>query len=107
MSGIFRRNVGFIVFCILSIGILTGFVLLSQNSALAADNAPAVEPLQTEPAEAMTAAGSDNRGRFLIVSYLIPLFGLAGLAFTFWKSSWVARQDPGTPKMQRIVAEHF
>jgi K(+)-stimulated pyrophosphate-energized sodium pump len=34
----------------------------------------------------------------------IPLFGVAGLIYTFWKSAWVARQDPGTPRMQRIAA---
>jgi K(+)-stimulated pyrophosphate-energized sodium pump len=33
----------------------------------------------------------------------IPLFGVAGLIYTFWKSAWVARQDPGTPRMQRIA----
>ncbi|MCF7731313.1 MAG: sodium-translocating pyrophosphatase [Akkermansiaceae bacterium] len=36
--------------------------------------------------------------------YLIPAFGIVGLIFTFWKSAWVAKQDPGTPKMQRIAA---
>jgi K(+)-stimulated pyrophosphate-energized sodium pump len=38
------------------------------------------------------------------IAYLIPIFGLAGLAYTFWKSSWVAAQDPGTDKMKRIAA---
>jgi len=35
--------------------------------------------------------------------YLIPLFGLAGLAFTFWKSQWVSAQEVGTDKMARIA----
>jgi len=35
--------------------------------------------------------------------YLIPLLGLVGLAFTFWKSKWVASQDPGNEKMERIA----
>ncbi len=34
----------------------------------------------------------------------IPVFGLLALAFTFWRAAWVARQDPGTEKMQRIGA---
>jgi K(+)-stimulated pyrophosphate-energized sodium pump len=34
---------------------------------------------------------------------LIPLFGVLALAYTFWRSAWVARQDPGTEKMQRIA----
>jgi K(+)-stimulated pyrophosphate-energized sodium pump len=32
----------------------------------------------------------------------IPLFGLLALAYTFWRSAWVAKQDPGTEKMQQI-----
>lgn len=35
---------------------------------------------------------------------LVPLFGLLALAFTFWRASWISRQDPGTEKMQRIAA---
>jgi K(+)-stimulated pyrophosphate-energized sodium pump len=35
--------------------------------------------------------------------YLIPVFGLLALAYTFWRSAWVARQDPGNEKMQRIA----
>ncbi|MDP3851618.1 MAG: sodium-translocating pyrophosphatase [Luteolibacter sp.] len=34
---------------------------------------------------------------------LIPGFGLLALACTFWRAAWVARQDPGTEKMQRIA----
>jgi K(+)-stimulated pyrophosphate-energized sodium pump len=34
---------------------------------------------------------------------IIPAFGLLALAYTFWRSAWVARQDPGTEKMQRIA----
>ncbi|RPJ35113.1 MAG: sodium-translocating pyrophosphatase [Verrucomicrobiaceae bacterium] len=37
------------------------------------------------------------------LSFLIPAFGLVALAYTFWRSAWVARQDPGTEKMQRIA----
>lgn len=32
----------------------------------------------------------------------IPLFGILALIYTFWKSAWVARQDAGTEKMQKI-----
>jgi K(+)-stimulated pyrophosphate-energized sodium pump len=34
---------------------------------------------------------------------IIPVFGLLALAYTFWRSAWVARQDPGNEKMQRIA----
>ncbi len=37
-----------------------------------------------------------------IVFYL-PLAGLAGIIFMFWKSAWVTRQDVGTEKMARIA----
>lgn len=33
---------------------------------------------------------------------LIPLFGVLALAYTFWKSAWVSKQDPGTERMQQI-----
>ncbi|MCL4809549.1 MAG: sodium/proton-translocating pyrophosphatase, partial [Thermoanaerobaculia bacterium] len=36
--------------------------------------------------------------------YLVPLFGLAGLLYTWLKSRWVARQDPGNDRMVKIAA---
>lgn len=35
--------------------------------------------------------------------YSIPAFGVLALIFTFIKSSWVGKQDPGTPKMKGIA----
>ncbi|MCB1089445.1 MAG: sodium/proton-translocating pyrophosphatase, partial [Verrucomicrobiae bacterium] len=35
--------------------------------------------------------------------FLIPVFVFFVLAYTFWRSSWIARQDAGTEKMQRIA----
>ncbi len=37
------------------------------------------------------------------ILYLIPLFGVVGLLFTFWKSGWVTKQEVGTEKMARIA----
>ena len=37
------------------------------------------------------------------IIYLIPIFGVLGLLFTFWKSSWVSKQDVGTDKMAGIA----
>ncbi len=37
-----------------------------------------------------------------ITFYIIPLFGLLALLYTFWKSAWVAKQDAGTDKMKKI-----
>ena len=38
----------------------------------------------------------------LFLLLIIPLFGVLALAYTFWRSAWVAKQDPGTAKMQQI-----
>lgn len=38
------------------------------------------------------------------IIWAIPVFGTLGLIYTFWRSAWVARQDPGTPRMQKIAA---
>ncbi|MCB0514684.1 MAG: sodium-translocating pyrophosphatase [Chitinophagales bacterium] len=37
------------------------------------------------------------------ITYLIPAFGVLALLYTFWKSSWVNKQDVGTEKMARIA----
>ena len=36
--------------------------------------------------------------------YLIPVFGVLALLFTYWKSAWVTKQEVGTEKMARIAA---
>ncbi|MFQ5583001.1 MAG: sodium-translocating pyrophosphatase [Calditrichia bacterium] len=41
-----------------------------------------------------------------VLLYLSIAAGIAGLLYTFWKSSWVSKQDAGTKKMQNI-AEHI
>jgi K(+)-stimulated pyrophosphate-energized sodium pump len=38
------------------------------------------------------------------IAYLIPFLGIAGLVFTFWKSSWVAKQEVGNERMVGIAA---
>ena len=35
--------------------------------------------------------------------YIIPVFGVIALLFTFWKSAWVSKQEVGSPKMARIA----
>jgi len=37
------------------------------------------------------------------IIYLIPVFGILALLFTFWKSKWVSSQEVGTEKMARIA----
>ena len=38
------------------------------------------------------------------LTILIPFFGILALAFTFWRSKWVAQQPPGSELMVRISA---
>jgi K(+)-stimulated pyrophosphate-energized sodium pump len=35
--------------------------------------------------------------------FLIPVFGVLALLFTFWKSAWVTNQEVGTERMARIA----
>lgn len=37
------------------------------------------------------------------ITYIIPVFGVLGLIYMFWKSSWVTRQEVGTEQMARIA----
>ncbi|MBK6566422.1 MAG: sodium-translocating pyrophosphatase [Saprospiraceae bacterium] len=37
------------------------------------------------------------------IIYLIPIFGILALLFTYWKSSWVSNQEVGTEKMAKIA----
>ena len=37
------------------------------------------------------------------IKYIIPAFGVLALIYTFWKSSWVAKQEVGSEKMGRIA----
>ena len=42
-------------------------------------------------------------GMIPVPFYLIPIFGVFGIAFTFWKANWVDKQDPGNETMVRIA----
>jgi len=36
------------------------------------------------------------------IIYLVPIFGLIGLAYTFWRFNWVVSQPAGTAEMQKL-----
>jgi len=36
--------------------------------------------------------------------YIIPIFGVIALLFTFFKSAWINKKDPGTDKMKKIAS---
>jgi len=37
------------------------------------------------------------------ITYIIPIFGVLALLYTFWRSSWVSKQEVGTERMARIA----
>ena len=49
-----------------------------------------------------TETASDSAG-MPWYGYLIPLLGIVGLGFTFWKSKWVSSQEAGNETMERIA----
>lgn len=65
---------------------------------------PEESAAETSPAPDLSDSGSGGGGGVPMIAYLIPILGAAGLAFTFWKSSWVAQQEVGTEKMAGIAA---
>ena len=83
---------------IMTIGVAMLLGLIDQSVLTAQDVAE--QGVET-PANDSTAAPA--AGNLQLVTYLIPVFGLLGLIFTFWKSSWVAKQEVGTERMARIA----
>jgi K(+)-stimulated pyrophosphate-energized sodium pump len=88
------------IFCV-SFGVLA----LAPNFELHAFQESAGETAASP--EATTSAAErkvSNAGVGVpLVAWIIPLFGLAGLGYTFWKSSWVSQQEVGTERMARIA----
>jgi len=37
------------------------------------------------------------------IIYAIPVLGILGLVYTFWRSSWIAKKEVGTERMARIA----
>ena len=40
------------------------------------------------------------------ITYAIPVFGVLALLYTFWRSSWVSKQEVGTDRMATHCREH-
>ncbi len=38
-----------------------------------------------------------------LITYSVPAFGVLALLYTFWRSSWVSKQEVGTERMARIA----
>ncbi|MBK7228698.1 MAG: sodium-translocating pyrophosphatase [Ignavibacteriales bacterium] len=41
-----------------------------------------------------------------LIFHIIPLFGVIALIYTFWRSSWITKQDAGNEKM-KVIAGHI
>jgi K(+)-stimulated pyrophosphate-energized sodium pump len=65
-------------------------------------NQTAPETTTSTPSNQKPSVSSGNVS-LPMISYFIPLLGIAGLVFTFIKSKWVSEQEVGTEKMQRIA----
>lgn len=103
MSKLLRRSIT----AALVLGTIVLSIAIFENSAFAfQDNA--AQPSSTEARVSQDNIPTPNSdtasgGMFTILTYLIPVFGIVGLAFTFWKSSWVSKQEVGTERMGRIA----
>jgi len=57
----------------------------------------------TETGDAAATTSDSPAASLPFLFYILPVFGVIGLAFTFWKAKWVEQQDPGDEKMVRIA----
>src|ERR1700749_4763873 len=37
------------------------------------------------------------------IAYLVPVFGIVALLYTYWKAAWVSKQDAGNERMTEIA----
>ena len=52
---------------------------------------------------ALTSCKNLQNQNIMVLTYVIPVFGVLALLYTFWRSSWVSKQEVGTPRMARIA----
>ncbi len=104
-SIIVSLSISLVCFCVLSEE-LSAFQDVQELNTTTIDevNVGEVGVVQEPAGSSDLTTVASNAGSVPWIVYVIPLFGLAGLIYTFWKSSWVASQDPGTDKMKRIAA---
>ena len=103
MSAIFRRGTSALSsrqgWLVLLLGCVVCLAALSMTSEASA--------FQESPNSDTTSSNVDGEaseaGGLPILIYIIPVLGIAGLGFTFWKSSWVGSQEVGTDRMGRIA----
>ena len=104
MSQLLRRST--IAALILGVFCVSFLALQSEVFAFQNDDAdgPTSASVQTDSTPDSTSANAPEASTmFMLLSYLIPLLGVVGLGFTFWKSKWVSEQEVGSEKMARIA----
>ena len=94
----FTRSFAF--FLVLGVFGSPGFALVWQDNQETGDSSAA----DTTPPVMDNVIANTNSDGLPLIAYLIPFLGIAGLAFTFWKSSWVAKQEVGTERMVGIAS---
>ncbi len=75
----------------------------SSGDTSAQEQAGVVTPTIQAAPDIAPKAGPPASSIFQILSYLIPVLGIVGLGFTYWKSTWVSQQEVGTDRMARIA----
>ena len=75
----------------------------SETQAAATDEAGAAGDQSDAAGDEATSSSTIASSGLPMIGWIIPILGALGLAFTFWKSSWVAQQEVGTDKMARIA----
>ncbi len=100
MSAQFRRRKASPAWLLASLMGLTAFLIAAPSFAVQQPGTP--ESASVEKSVAASSPTTSQAGVPLL-AYVIPLLGIAGLVFTYWKSSWVGQQDIGTERMGRIA----
>lgn len=104
MSKLLRRSIAPAL--ILTVFIFSIVVFQSQAWGQSGENAQTsadVAEVATQATTGSTSVATPSSSLFMVMSYLIPVLGLLGLGFTFWKSAWVSQQDVGSENMARIA----
>ena len=107
------RSAFLAVFLVLTLIFMGESITAAQDSQatsaeVVTEPAPEATPETTTSSEIQDDQTKDDEktgpgAMFHIVSYLIPLLGIVGLVFTYWKSTWVSAQEVGTDKMAGIA----
>ncbi len=98
------RSFSLVLFLVSALSPLDAFALQDAAEAAVADEAASAEVSADQPDASEAESVTSNATGIPSIAYLIPLLGIAGLIFTFWKSSWVSKQEVGTERMARIAA---